>query len=63
MSKVKDKKRILKAAREKERVNYKGTPIRLSADFFAETLQARRQWQDIVKDLKGKNLQLTKIII
>ena len=63
MSKVKDKKRILKAAREKERVNYKGTPIRLSADFFTETLQARRQWQDIVKDLKGKNLQLTKIII
>ena len=36
---------------------YKGTPIRLSADFPTETLQARREWQDIFKVLKGKNLQ------
>ena len=42
MPKVKDKKRILKAAREKQRVTYKGVPIRLSADFPTETLQARR---------------------
>ena len=48
----------LKAAREKQRVNYKGTPIRLSADFSTETLQARREWQNIFKVLKGKNLQL-----
>ena len=40
--KIKDKERILKAAREKERVIYKGVPIRLSADFSKETLQARR---------------------
>ena len=46
-AKVKDKERILKAAREKQRVNYKGTPVRLSADFSTETLQARRKWQDI----------------
>ena len=54
MAKVKDKERILKAAREKQSINYKGTPIRLSADFATETLQARREWQDIFKALKGK---------
>ena len=37
-AKVKDKERILKAAREKQRISYKGTPLRLSADFSAETL-------------------------
>ena len=42
MAKVKDKERILKAARETKSVNYKRTPIRLSADFSTETLQARR---------------------
>ena len=41
MTKAKDKERILKAAREKERDTYKGVPIRLSADFSKETLQAR----------------------
>ena len=41
MPKVKDKERILKATREKERVTYKGFPIRMSADFSKETLQAR----------------------
>ena len=55
MAKVKE--RILKAAREKQRINYKGTPIRLSVNFCTETLQARREWQDISKVLKGKNLQ------
>ena len=57
MAKAKDKERIRKAAREKQRVNYNGPPIRLSAGFSAETLQARREWQDIFKVLKGKNLQ------
>ena len=47
MAKVKDEERILKAAREKPRVLYKGTPIRLLADFPTETLQARREWQNI----------------
>ena len=41
MPKVKDKERILKAAREKA-VTYRGVPIRLSADFSRETLQTRR---------------------
>ena len=41
---IKDKERILKAAREKERVTYEGVSIRLSADFSEETLQANRGW-------------------
>ena len=44
---IKDKERILKAAREKQLVTYRGVPIRLSADFSKETLQARRHWQDV----------------
>ena len=47
--KITDKVRILKAARGKETVTYKGVPIRLSADFSKETLQARRDWQEIFK--------------
>ena len=47
----------MKIAREKKQVTYKGTPIRLSADFSAETLQARREWHDILNMMKGKNLQ------
>ena len=41
MPRVKDKERLLKAAREKQRVTYRGIPIRLSANFSKETLQAR----------------------
>ena len=51
--KIKDKERILKAAREKERVTYKGVPIRQSADFLTETLQARRGWREVFKVMKG----------
>ena len=47
MPKVKDKETILKAAREKKLVTYRGVPVRLSADFSKETLQARRYWQEI----------------
>ena len=57
MAKFKDKERILKAARKKQKLNYKGIPIRLSSDFSTETLQGIREWQDIFKVLKGKNLQ------
>ena len=56
LPKIKDKKRILKAAREKERLNYNGVPIRLSADFSKETLQARRGWKEVFKVMKGKDL-------
>ena len=41
VAKTKDKEKLLKAAREKRQITYKGTPIRLTADFSAETLQAR----------------------
>lgn len=57
MPKVKDKERILKVVGEKQKFTYKGKPIRLLVDFSAEILQARRQWYDIFKVLKGKNLQ------
>ena len=57
LSKVKYKEKILKAAREKQQITYKGIPIRLTADLSAETLQARSEWQDIFKVMKGKNLQ------
>ena len=57
LTKIKDKEKLLKAAMEKQQITYKGTPIRLTADFSAETLQARREWHDILKVMKGKNLQ------
>ena len=53
---MKDKERILKASREKETVTYKGVPIRQSADFSKETLQARRGWKEVFKVMKGKDL-------
>ena len=56
--KVKDKERFLKAAREKQLVTYKGAPISLSADFSKETLQSRRDWQEVFKVMKNKDLQL-----
>ena len=55
LPKIKDKERILEAAREKT-VTYKGVPIRLSADFSKETLQARRSWQEVFQVMKGKDL-------
>ena len=55
--KTKLKEKILKAAREKQQITYKGIPIRLTADLSAETLQARREWQEIFKVMKGKNPQ------
>ena len=57
MQNVKDKERVLKAARAKQFVLYKGAPIRLSADFSTETLQARKDWQEIFKDMKSNNVQ------
>ena len=56
LTKTKHNERILEAAREKEQVTYKGNPVHLTVDLSAETLQARREWQDIFKVLKWKNL-------
>ena len=54
--KMKQKERILEAAREKDTVTYKGVPIRLSADFSKEIFQARRDWQEVFQVMKGKGL-------
>ena len=56
LTKIKLKEKILKATRKKQKNNIQGIPIRLSADFSAETRQARREWQDIFKVMKRKNL-------
>ena len=57
MAKVQDKERILKAAREKQEVTYKGAPIRLATDFSMEMLQARREWQKMFQVLRTRGLQ------
>ena len=56
LPKIKGKERILRAAKEKETVNYKGVLRRLSADFSKETLQARRDWKGVFQVMKGKDL-------
>ena len=55
--KIKHKEQVLKATREKQ-VTHKGNPMRITTDLSIETLQARREWQDILKVMKEKNLQL-----
>ena len=57
MEKFQDKERILKAAREKQEVTYKGTPISLAADFSMETFQARREWQKIFQVMRTRGLK------
>ena len=56
LPKIKDKERILKAAKEKETVIYKRVPIKLSTDFSNKTLQVRRSWKEVFKVMKGKNI-------
>ena len=56
LPKIKDKERILKAAREKGDITYKGVPLRLSVDFSKETLQARRGWKKVFEVIKSKDL-------
>ena len=48
---------MLKAAREKQLVTYKGAPIRLAAGFSMEMLQARREWQEIFQGMRTRGLQ------
>ena len=57
MEKFQDKERILKAPREKQEVTYKGTLIRLAAEFSMETLQTGREWEQIFQVMKNKGLQ------
>ena len=56
LPKINQKERISEAAREKDTVTYKGVPIRLSADFSNEILQARRGWQEVFRVMKDKDL-------
>lgn len=57
LTKIKHKEQLLKAAREKQQITHKGIPIRITADLSIETLQARREWQDILRVMKENNLQ------
>ena len=57
LTKIKHKEQILKAAREKQQITHKGIPVRITADLSIGTLQARREWQDILKVMKKKTLQ------
>ena len=57
LTKIKDKEKLLKATREKWQIINKRTPVRLTDNFSAQTLQARREWRDIFKVMKGKKLQ------
>ena len=57
LTKIKDKAKTLKGAKEKTKITYRKTLIRLLANFSAETLQARREWHNILKVMTGKNLQ------
>ena len=61
LTKIKDKKKIVKAAREKKQTTYKGTLIRLSDDFFGNSA-SQKERQDILKVMKGKKSP-TKITI
>ena len=56
MAKFQDKERILKAAKDKQEVTYKGAPLRLAADFSVETLQDRRECQEMFQGIKSKGL-------
>ena len=56
LTQIKYKEQILKAAREKLQIAHKGITIRITADLSVETLQARREWQDILKVMKENNL-------
>ena len=56
LTKTKHKERVLNTAKKKQQVTYKGNPIHLTTDLSAETLQARREWKDVFKALKGKKI-------
>ena len=56
LMKIKHKEQILKAAREKQQIIHKGIPIKITADRSIETLQPKREWQDILKVMKENNL-------
>ena len=56
--KINHRKQTLKVAREKQQITHKGIPIRITADLSIEILQDRREWEDILKVMREKILQL-----
>ena len=54
LTKINHKEQTLNAAREKQQITHKGIPIRITADLSVGTVQARREWQDILKVMKEK---------
>ena len=54
LTKIKHKEQMLNAAKEKQQITQKGIPIRITADLSRETIQARREWQDILKSNESK---------
>ena len=62
LPKIKDEEKILKETMGKETITYRGVPIRQSADFSKETLQARRGWKEVFQAMKGKDLH-SKVIL
>ena len=63
LTKTKHKEKILKVAREKQQATFKETDIWLTADLSAETLQTKREWQDIFKVQKKKITLSSKDLI
>ena len=57
LTKIKHKEQLLKAEREKTQMTHKGILIRITANLSIETLQIRREWQDMLKLMKKKHLQ------
>ena len=57
LTNIKHKEQILKISREKQHITHQGISIRITADLSIETPQARREWPDILKVMKEKNLQ------
>ena len=59
LTKTKHKEKILKAAREKQQVKYMGKSLSLTVDLSAETLQARREWQDKSTEKEKSTIKIT----
>ena len=57
LTNIKFKEKILRVTKEKQKITYKGIPIRIRADLSAETLQARGQWQNIFEVMRRRNLE------
>jgi hypothetical protein len=53
---MQNKEIILKAAKEKGQVTYKGKPIRITVNFSTQTLKTRRSWSDLIQALKKEQL-------